>query len=118
MLSTSFLEQHVKEVVVPDHVEDNYEDDIDGQNMEKSSSDKSERRESGWVKGEEFEDSDGVLGDKIYDSDFDSGDSTFDSDGDCNVLRIYGSLVMRSTGLGLGVYTLVSGVCGCQETRN
>ncbi|KAG9137817.1 hypothetical protein Leryth_022723 [Lithospermum erythrorhizon] len=44
MLSASFLEQHVKEVVMPDHVEDNHEDDIDGQNMEKSSSDKSGKR--------------------------------------------------------------------------
>ncbi|GAA0163900.1 hypothetical protein LIER_19661 [Lithospermum erythrorhizon] len=106
MLSASFLEQHVKEVVVPDHVEDNHEDDIDGQNMEKSSSDKlgqkrrykgryarhgvqfKEMRESGSVEGKESEESDGVLGDKIYDSDFDSGDSTSDSDGDCNVLRL------------------------------
>ncbi|GAA0170207.1 hypothetical protein LIER_24517 [Lithospermum erythrorhizon] len=210
MLLASFLEKHLKEVVVPGHVEDNHEDDINGQNMEKSSSDKSgkrkkqpvltrfeksvidgdvepgtqgqkrrykgpyarhgvqfkERRESGWVEGEESEEFDGVLGDKIYDSDFDSGDSTSDSDEDCNVLRLtddarkkrryvhfnekdiqnpmlfiglvfssssqfkevmtwygattrkYGSLVMRSTGLGLGVYTLVNGVCGCQKTRN
>ncbi|GAA0159932.1 hypothetical protein LIER_38946 [Lithospermum erythrorhizon] len=132
MLSASFLEQHVKEVVVPDYVVDNHEDDIDSQNMEKSSSDKSgkrkkqlvltrfeksvidgdvepgtqgrkrrykgpyarhgvqfkERRESGWVEGEESEESDGVLEDKIYDSDFDSGDSTSDSDGDCNILRL------------------------------
>ncbi|GAA0145175.1 hypothetical protein LIER_05428 [Lithospermum erythrorhizon] len=41
---TSFLEQRVKDVVVPNHVEDNHEDDINSQNMEKLSSDKLGKR--------------------------------------------------------------------------
>ncbi|GAA0139979.1 hypothetical protein LIER_01415 [Lithospermum erythrorhizon] len=188
MLSASFLKQHM-EVVMPDHVEDNHEDDIDGQNMEKSSSDKSgtrkkqpvltrfeksvidgdvepgtpgqkrrykwpyarhgvqfkERRESGWVEGEESEESDGVLGDKIYYSDFDSGDSTSDSDGDCNVLRLIDDASKKRSSsqfkevmtwyatttrkdvrficnekhmLGARCIYPCDGVCGCQKTRN
>ncbi|GAA0161506.1 hypothetical protein LIER_17804 [Lithospermum erythrorhizon] len=63
MLSAAFLEQHVREVVVPDHEEDNHEDDIDGPNMEKPSGEK---------------------------SDFDSGDTISDIDGESNDLRMTG----------------------------